>query len=81
MSDQLAALMNDVRTWIIGAVLGGIGWLVRRVLTNERQIALLEADLRNRDRQRSEDRETLAGVRDDLRRVRDQLTEILSSNR
>lgn len=71
MSDQLAAIMNDVRTWIIGAVLGGIGWLVRRVLTNERQIALLEADLRHRDQLRAEDRAALASIRDDLHELRD----------
>jgi len=31
------------------AVMGGVVWLIRRVITNERQIALLEQSLRSRD--------------------------------
>ena len=31
------------------AIVGGGSWLIRRVLTNEKQIALMEADIRRRD--------------------------------
>lgn len=48
-------------------------WLVRRVLTNQQQIALLETEIRHRDTQRTEDREALADVRDSVKRIEDVL--------
>lgn len=59
-------------TWTIVTLGGGLVWLIRRVLTNQRQIEILEsriaheqasqeADMRRRDEQRAEDR---AMVRD-----------------
>ena len=55
--------------WSTLAVGGFIGWLVRRVLTNQAEIALLKQDLEKRDVQRSEDREALADVRDSVKRI------------
>lgn len=44
-------------------------WLVRRVLTNQQEIALLKQDLEARDKQRSEDREALSDVRESVKRI------------
>lgn len=63
MIERLTHAADSVITWVIGGALGGIGWLVRRVLTNERKIAMLEADLARREQQRTEDREALSAVR------------------
>ena len=48
-------------------------WLVRRVLTNQQQIALLEQEIKHRDTQRTEDREALSDVRDSVKRIEDVL--------
>ena len=49
---------------------GGIMWLMRKVLTNEKQIALLTAEIANRDKLRQEDREAVAEVREDVKGLR-----------
>ncbi len=63
----------ELGTNIIGAALlaigGGIGWLVRRVLTNQAEIGLLKQHLETRDKQRDEDREALGDVRDSVKRI------------
>lgn len=40
--------------WAVAALLGGCVYLVRRVFTNEQQIALYKKDLDARDMQRAE---------------------------
>jgi hypothetical protein len=37
-------------------------WLIRRILTNERKIALLESYIEHRDKQRDEDREMMKEI-------------------
>jgi hypothetical protein len=63
----------ELGTNIIGAALlaigGGIGWLVRRVLTNQAEIAMLKQHLESRDELRREDREALGDVRDSVKRI------------
>lgn len=60
-------------TWTIVTLGGGLVWLIRRVLTNQRQIEILEsriaqeqasqeADMRRRDEQRAEDREMVRDI-------------------
>ena len=51
----------------IGVVVSGTTWLVRRVLTNEKQIALLQTEIRDRDGRRKEDRELMHEIKDDLK--------------
>lgn len=45
---------------VVASVAAGIGWLVRRVLTNEKQIALLQAELKR-------GREDMREVKDDVK--------------
>jgi len=47
---------------IVAAVATGIAWLIRRVLTNEKQIALLQAELRR-------GREDMREVKDDVKKL------------
>lgn len=60
---------GNIFTAIILAVGTFIAWLVRRVLTNQAEIALLKQDLERRDVQRSEDREALSDVRESVKRI------------
>lgn len=57
---------EDVVIWIITATLGavatGVSWLVRRVFTNQQEIALLKADLEHRTKQRNEDRDRMTRI-------------------
>lgn len=48
----------------------GVTWLVRRVLTNEKQIALLQVEIKDRDVRRQEDREIMNEIKTDLKDVK-----------
>lgn len=67
--DRLIEIGSNVFTAAVIAVGGFIGWLVRRVLTNQAEIALLKKDLERRDVQRVEDREALSDVRESVKRI------------
>ena len=67
--DRLFEIGGSIVTAAILAVGGFIGWLVRRVLTNQAEIALLKDDLTRRDKLRDEDREALSDVRDSVKRI------------
>ena len=47
--------LQSAVTWVVVGLLGGIGWLVRRVFTNQKQIEALQATLEHRDEQRVRD--------------------------
>lgn len=64
----------------IAAVVSGITWLVRRVLTNEKQIALLQNEIRSRDGRRDEDREIMKDIQVDLKEVKRDILDIYKHN-
>lgn len=47
MKEEPTTMIDFDKLWasLTAALVPGIGWLIRRVLTNEKQIALLERDL------------------------------------
>ena len=47
---------------VVASVATGIGWLIRRVLTNEKQIALLQAELKR-------GREDMREVKGDVKKL------------
>jgi len=49
---------------------GGILWLVRRVLTNQRQIELLQSEIRHRDSLRQIDRAAVQEIKEDVKAMR-----------
>jgi len=77
MIDKLGDKLGDGLSAIISSVVAscfaaGI-WLVRRVLTNEKQIALLEAELKSRHAQREEDRQDVKELKSDIRYIRERM--------
>lgn len=70
----------DYINYIIGGVVSsffaGITWLVRRVLTNEKQIALLQHEIKDRDQRRQEDREIMHEIKNDLKEVKRDIIEL-----
>ncbi|CAB4124413.1 hypothetical protein UFOVP59_5 [uncultured Caudovirales phage] len=69
--------MNWLNDWlhelIAGAVamfFGAITWLVRTVLTNQKQIAILKDEITSRNEQRTEDRQVWQELKDDIKEVK-----------
>ena len=60
----------------VAAIFSGITWLIRRVLTNEKQIALLQSEIRSRDERRQEDREIMNEIKSDLKEVKRDIIEL-----
>jgi hypothetical protein len=60
----------------VAAIFSGITWLIRRVLTNEKQIALMQAEIRSRDVRRQEDREIMNEIKTDLKEVKRDIIEL-----
>lgn len=54
----------------VSSIFAGITWLIRRVLTNEKQIALLQSEIKDRDIRRQEDREIMQEIKSDLKEVK-----------
>jgi len=63
---HLIEIAQDTAQWIIFALLGGIGWLVRRAVTDRNRIDMLVADLKAREKLREEDRQALKEVKEDV---------------
>ena len=62
---------------VISSMFAGVTWLIRRVLTNEKQIALqeqqleiLKSEIKDRDVRRQEDREIMNEIKTDLKEVK-----------
>lgn len=65
---------------LVAAVFSGISWLVRRVLTNEKQIALLQNEIISRDARREEDREIMRDIQSDLKEVKRDILDLYKKN-
>lgn len=64
----------------VAAVFSGITWLVRRVLTNEKQIALLQTEIISRDERRNEDREIMRDIQSDMKEVKRDILDLYKKN-
>lgn len=66
--------IEQVGTSVVTAVVLAIGscltWLIRRVLTNQKQIELLQSEIRHRDQMRREDRDAVKEIKDDVKALR-----------
>ena len=59
----------NLGTAAVTAIGAGVAWLIRRVLTNQAEIALLRQHIEARDKVREEDREALNDVRGSVKRI------------
>lgn len=69
MLDKIEDAIFWIGSSVIGAIATGTMWLIRRVITNQKQIELLQADLSNREKQRDEDREWMAKIEAGVERI------------
>lgn len=70
MIENIEHAISDFRSWIIATVGSGFVWIVRRVLTNQRQIEMLQRDLAAREAMRERDRSDLREVKSDVKELR-----------
>ena len=68
--------MSSVVSWLMVSSLAGIGWLVRRVFTNQKQIEQLQIHLENRDKDRERDREEIRGLRTKVDNIHDNIMKL-----
>jgi len=80
--DRLEQASSGLIVAALAGIVSGIGWLVRRVFTNQKQIELTQMEIRHRDKERSADRAVIEEIRTDQRAFREEQiemrTEILS---
>lgn len=67
--------------FILTTVAGFITWLVRTVLTNQKQIALLQEEISSRDVRREEDRQLWREVKDDVKELKRDILDIYKHNK
>lgn len=76
---HLIERLDEFLVWVITALIGtiatGISWLVRRVVTNQKQIEMLQTELDRREKLRTEDRERMSRVENGVSRIENWLIE------
>lgn len=64
---------------VITAIVSGATLLIRKVLTNEKQLSLLQNEIKERDVRRQEDREVMQEIKSDLKEVKRDIIELYKS--
>jgi hypothetical protein len=67
--------------FILTTVAGFITWLVRTVLTNQKQIALLQEEISSRDVRREEDRTVWKELKDDVKEIKRDILDIYKNHK
>lgn len=70
LNEKLEQVGTSVATYIVVSIAGAVAWVIRRVLTNQKQIEMLQREIHHRDQQRTEDRALLGETRDDVKEIR-----------
>lgn len=74
-AERLEQAQGSIMAALGSAVVAGFIWLVRRVLTNQKQNEMLRREIAMRDERRAEDRkaieDALKDIKSDLKEVRD----------
>lgn len=73
-SERIEQAGTSLTVGLIASVGGGVMWLVRRVLTNQRQIELLQSEIRHRDEMRKADRDAVEEIKDDVKAMRSEIS-------
>jgi uncharacterized membrane protein (DUF106 family) len=74
-------ITNTVIVAVVGAVTTAVTWLVRTVLTNQKQIALLQEEISSRDTRREEDRSMWKELKDDVKEIKRDILDIYKKNK
>jgi hypothetical protein len=76
---------DEIVSTIVVAVVGAIStagtWLVRTVLTNQKQIALLQEEISSRDVRREEDRSMWKELKEDVKEIKRDILDVYKHNK
>ena len=75
MSDYV----NQIYAGIISLCFGAVTWLVRSVLTNQKQIAMLQQEIEARDKRREEDRTVWKELKEDVKEIKRDILDLYKS--
>lgn len=74
-------ITNSIIVAVVGAVTTAVTWLVRTVLTNQKQIALLQEEISTRDARREEDRSMWKELKDDVKEIKRDILDIYKKHK
>ena len=74
-------IMGTIVAAIVSTITAAGTWLVRTVLTNQKQIALLQEEILSRDDRREEDRQVWKEVKDDVKELKRDILDIYKNNK
>jgi uncharacterized membrane protein (DUF106 family) len=74
-------IINTIIVTVIGAISTAGTWLVRTVLTNQKQITLLQEEICTRDKRREEDRTMWKELKDDVKEIKRDILDIYKNNK
>ena len=74
-------IINTIIVSVVGTVTAACTWLVRTVLTNQKQIALLQEEISTRDERREEDRTMWRELKDDVKEIKRDILDIYKHNK
>jgi uncharacterized membrane protein (DUF106 family) len=72
--------LNHIIATVITSVAGIIAWLFRTVLTNQKQISLLQQEIKDRDDRREEDRAMWKELKEDVKEIKRDILDIYKKN-
>lgn len=73
-------IINTIIVSVVSTVTAACTWLVRTVLTNQKQIALLQEEISTRDTRREEDRSMWKELKDDVKEIKRDILDIYKKN-
>ena len=74
-------ITNTIIVTVVSTVTAACTWLVRTVLTNQKQIALLQEEISTRDTRREEDRSMWKELKDDVKEIKRDILDIYKKNK
>ena len=69
-------IINTIIVSVVGTVTAACTWLVRTVLTNQKQIALLQEEICTRDERREEDRTMCKELKEDVKEIKRDILDV-----
>lgn len=74
-------IINTIIVTVISTVTAACTWLVRTVLTNQKQIALLQEEISTRDERREEDRTMWKELKEDVKEIKRDILDIYKTHK
>ncbi|MCI5040015.1 MAG: hypothetical protein MRY81_10055 [Donghicola eburneus] len=64
--------------WLVASIAAGVLWTIRRVFTNQKQIEMLQREIKSRDDLRQRDREDVKEVKADVKELHNDIKGLLA---